>query len=75
MNDPINLPADLAAKALREASERGMSLTDFVRTALERVVSCDPATDPLFTDSAVYDGDAPSNLASDHDEYLYGDAS
>ena len=75
MDTQISLPADLTAKATREAVERGMSLPDFVRVTLERIVSCRPDADSLFADTAVFTGDAPSDLAGEHDKYLYGDAS
>ena len=75
MDTPITLPPDLTEKATREAAERGMSLPELVRMTLERIVSSQPTADPLFTDSAIFADDGPSNLAGDHDEYPYGDAS
>ena len=75
MDTPINLPPDLTEKAIREAAERGMSLPELVRMSLERIVSSQSKTDPLFTDSAIFADDGRSNIARDHDEYLYGGAS
>ncbi len=28
--------------------------------------------DPVFADSAVFEGEIPADLSSDHDGYLYG---
>lgn len=75
MDTPISLPPDLAEKATREAAERGMSLPELVRVSLERIVTSEPAADSLFADSAVFTDAGPANLASDHDKFLYGDAS
>ena len=75
MDINISLPPDLKAKIEHEADARGMSLSDFVRESLEWVIAQKPAEDPLFSDRAVYRDDGPVDSASNHDEYLYGDAS
>lgn len=75
MDSQISLPPELNAKIEREASARGMSVADFVRETLENAVAQRPSDDPLFADTAVFRDDGPSDLASDHDHYLYGDAS
>lgn len=65
----IILPPDLEAKIEQEADARGMSLADFVRASLKRVIA---PNDPLFADTAVYHDDGPADYAANHDEYLYG---
>lgn len=75
MDSHISLPPDLKAKIEHEAVARGMSLSDFVRESLERAIAQKPSDDPLFADTAVYRGDGPADFASNHDDYLYGDAS
>ncbi len=75
MNTPINLPSGLTESATREAAERGMSLPEFIRATLERVVSSTPSDDPLFNDSTVFVDDGPDDVAGNHDDYLYGDVS
>jgi len=75
MNTHISLSPDLKAKVEREANARGMSLSEFVRESLETAIAQDRSNDPLFSDDAVHRDDGPTDLASDHDEYLYGDAS
>ena len=67
-------------RAVRRARDRGMSFGAFLResleTALDSSTSRMPTTaDPLFADAAVYEGEAPSDLAEDHDRYLYGETS
>ena len=75
MDTQISLPPDLKDKIEREANARGMSLSDFVRTSLEWALAQKPSDDPLFADTAVYRDDGPVDFASNHDDYLYGDAS
>ena len=75
MDTHITLSPALIAKIEREANARGMSLPDFVRESLEQAIAHKPSDDPLFADTAVYRDDGPADFASNHDGYLYGDAS
>ena len=75
METQISLPADLKEKLEHEASLRGMSLHEFVRQSLEWAIAQKTTDDPLFADTAVYRDDGPDDFASNHDDYLYGDAS
>ncbi len=75
MNTSISLSPELKAKVEREAEARGMSLPDFVSESLEWAMAQKPSDDPLFADTAVYRDDGPVDFASNHDDYLYGDAS
>ena len=75
MDMQISLPPDLKDKVEHEANARGMSLPDFVRTSLEWAIAQKPSDDPLFADTAVYRDDGPADFASNHDDYLYGNAS
>jgi len=73
----VMLPADLKAKALRLARERGISLGELLRESLARAVDRPPpegmGEDPLFADTATYAGPAPDDLSERHDDYLYGE--
>ena len=72
----LMLPAELKARATRAARQRGISFGELVRRSLEAVVD-NPATvydDPLFADDAVFDGPSPTDLAAEHDDYLYGES-
>lgn len=75
----IMLPYALRIEAQRLAHEQGVSLGELIRQALldllrnKRDRSVD--IDPLFADSAVWDDDAPVDLAANHDHYLYGGGS
>jgi len=75
MDTHISLSPELKAKIERGANARGMSLSDFVRESLELAITHKPSDDPLFADTAVYRDDGPADFASNHDDYLYGDAS
>ena len=75
MDTQISLPADLKAKIEREANALGMSLPDFVCKSLEWAIAQKSSDDPLFADTAVYRDDGPADFASNHDDYLYEDAS
>ena len=72
----IMLPDKLKVQAQAQARERGISLSEFIRTALEHETtksSRSSPADPLFADHAVFKGETPPDLASHHDDYLYGD--
>ena len=75
MDTHISLSPELKARIEREAIARGMSLPDFVRESLENAIVHKQSNDPLFADTAVYRDDGPDDVASNHDDYLYGDAS
>ena len=72
----IVLPADLKSKAMLAARERGISFAELVRRALADAIQTRAADaaypDCLFADSAVHDGEAPTDLSTAHDGYLYG---
>jgi hypothetical protein len=74
MDTQISVPADLHIRVERQAKALGMSVNEFVRKSLERATSQPRSDDPLFADFAVYP-DGPDDVAANHDEYLYGDAS
>ncbi len=73
----LMLPPELKARAQQRARELGISLGELVRRSIEAELSQSidsrRAADPLFSDDAVYSGNAPSDLAARHDRYLYGD--
>ena len=75
----VMIPEDLKIQALKHASMTGMSLGGFIREALERALQLANGDklvdDPFFTDRVVFNGETPSDLARNHDEYLYGDRS
>lgn len=75
MDTPIPLSPDLKMKIEREAMARGMSLPEFVRDSLEWAIAQKPWDDPLFADKAVYRDEGAVDVASKHDDYLYGDTS
>ena len=74
----IMIPEDLKIMAQRYARQHGMSLGDLIRESLQQHLLQEAdetrAEDSLFADRAVYEGDAPANLAAEHDEYLYDDS-
>jgi hypothetical protein len=72
----IMLPDELNIRVQTLARERGVTLSEFIRTTLEQALQAelpDNSMDPLFTDHAVFGGSVPSDLGSHHDDYLYGD--
>jgi hypothetical protein len=70
----VMLPVDLKARAMRAARERGISFGELLRRSLAATLeSPAPAyDDPVFADTAVFDGETPEDLAAGHDGYLYG---
>lgn len=71
VNIVVPFPEDLRHQAELAARERGISLDEFVRRCVSESVTHPAAGDPLFTDSAVFTGNTPSDLAANHDHYLY----
>lgn len=69
----VMLPHDLKARAANEARRRGVSLGSLIRSSLEAMLGVGVATDPLFADSVVYEGESPADLSANHDDYLYGE--
>ncbi len=71
----VMFPAELKARAVRAAREKGISFGALLRRSLEDALDApeDVYDDPVFADGAVFDGPGPTDLAADHDGYLYGD--
>ena len=72
----IVLPDDLKARSQRRARQLGVSLSELIRRSLQRELDRQPAEvgpDPLFAFDVVWDGEAPTDGAAKHDDYLYGD--
>ena len=70
------LPVDLKVRAQHRAREQGLSLGEFLRRSIAAALadtSKPRKADPLFSDDAVYEGPVPSDLAANHDDYLYGE--
>jgi hypothetical protein len=68
----IMLPADLRHRAFRRAKERGVSLGVLIRESLDTALPAAHGTEtPLLADRAIYEGDAPRDVARNHDRYLY----
>ena len=69
----IMLPDALRRRAMSRARQKGVSLGELIRDSLDAALpaaSYDAGRDPLFED-VVYDGPAPADGSSRHDEYLY----
>lgn len=71
VNIVVPFPDDLRQQAELAARERGISLDEFVRRCVSETVMHPVAGDPLFADGAVFSGEAPQDLAANHDRYLY----
>lgn len=73
----IMLPSELKTRASNQALKKGVSLGRYIRDALRSSLDRENEGlvehDTLFRDDVVYLGDAPGDLAVNHDRYLYGD--
>ena len=70
----VMIPDDLKIRAARRANSVGISLGGFIRESLERALRSDgnaALDDPYISDNSVYEGDIPTDLAQNHDKYLY----
>ena len=71
----IMLPRALKENAVREARSRGVSLGELIREALASLLRAEHdgvGKDPLMVDTVLYEGPAPADTASRHDDLLYG---
>jgi hypothetical protein len=73
----IVLPGPLKERAIARAREQGISFGEFVRRAVERMLSAPPRGggrkkigDPFWDNLEIYEG-GPSDVAARHDDYLY----
>ena len=72
----IMLPTDLKTRALVSAHEEGISLGEFIRNSLQarlNNINTNSVVDPFFVDKNYYAGETPTDLALNHDMYLYGE--
>lgn len=72
----IMLPDELRRRAHAVAREEGISVGELIRRLLVesfRDRGLVAEEDPLFADAAVFAGEAPSDLAAEHDRHLYED--
>ena len=75
MDNDVTIPNELREQIEDLARSRGISVDEFVRQSLRESVNSSRQRDSLFCDRAVFQGDAPTDGAAKHDDYLYGDAS
>lgn len=71
MNVPLS--SELLSRIERAAAARGQSVADFLEALLDRTVADPNEGDPLFSDTAVFNGPCPADVSVNHDAYLYGD--
>jgi hypothetical protein len=71
VNISVPFPDDLREQAESAARERGLALDEFVRLCVSNSVAQKRTADPLFADKEVFSGEAPTDLARNHDHYLY----
>ncbi len=72
----ILLPEDLQAEAEAVARNQGISLGELNRRQLKIVAKKKGrrkrSDDPIFKNFKPWDGPGPTDMAINHDEYLYG---
>ncbi len=70
----IMLPRELKRRAAEEARLRRISLSEFMRRAVEAAVSQNGGRreDSLLLDDRAFSGKTPRDLSTRHDDYLYG---
>ena len=69
----VMLPEELRRRAISRARQRGVSLGELIRESLDAAmpaVDYEAGPDALFAD-VVFDGPAPRDLSTRHDEHLY----
>ncbi|MFP4358632.1 MAG: hypothetical protein ACLFSZ_09395 [Puniceicoccaceae bacterium] len=66
----ILIPDQLKHDAERRARREGLSLSELIRRRLAEDMDA-PENRPAFFERVPWDGPAPEDLSSRHDEYLY----
>lgn len=70
----IMLPEILKMKAMDYAHHEKISFGELIRELLEKKLqenTLEKKCDSFYAEKLVFSGDVPSNLAENHDEYLY----
>ena len=68
----ILLPRDLHRAAESEARTAGISFSELIRRRLATSRPQQPASPPAFFSRKPWVDSGPSDMAADHDRYLYG---
>lgn len=72
----VLLPPALKSRAVRAAADKDMSFGELVRIALETYLmkkqTLMGVQDSFFDDQLFYEGKVPTDVAKNHDDYLYG---
>jgi hypothetical protein len=73
VSHPVVLSEPLEAQAAEVARRQGISVDEFVQRAVEEHLKrlAKRAADPFFSDTAVFVDDGPTDMALNHDHYLY----
>ncbi len=65
---------ELKHRAEQAARIKGVTLSQYLRNALEMALKHErQCPDPLFVDTAVFEGKVPADMSENHDHYLYND--
>jgi hypothetical protein len=71
----VMLPRDLKEQASEAAQAQHISVGELIRESLrEKILKSKKGRtgDPFFSDTGIFVGSAPVDLADAHDDYLYG---
>jgi len=74
----VMLPEELKHQATKQAQKLGISLGELIRQSLNSFLHqpvCEHYSDSFLADDAVFPGSTPTDLAENHDAYLYGEKS
>lgn len=70
----IMLPSSLKVAVMRLAKQQGVSLGEFIRESLKLKITKQTnitVRDPFFAFNKTFSGSTPTDLAKNHDDYLY----
>jgi hypothetical protein len=73
MIDPaLNIPEELPAHPVIVPRSVDAAFEEFLQSCAQMTLE-ERKRDPLFSDRAVWEGDAPADLSERVDDYLYGE--
>lgn len=69
----ILIPEELKGQAEQQARREGLSLSELIRRRLSESIDPEAKSPPSFFSRQPWSGDAPDDLSTGHDDYLYAE--
>ena len=74
MAKKIEIGDELLSQIQLLANQTGMPLDEYVENTIKWALNNRVELDPLFANYQPFDGATPTDLAENHDDFVYGDS-